>query len=216
MLFDRFRTVAATALLTVAAVAAPARPSPQPPPPAPDAVEEDWELIVEEPRPLEVGPQVTTVMSPVTGGAAPFFAFDVNYREFPVFAPGGMQVQVWSAGRVLDTAGQCDAQFVTPGERVTWTQRLTVSGGQLHYDIGRGQSTTWGNFGQGANLSVGVATPLTDLAGYDPAISAARSGVSWQANHVRQLVLRQVRYYANGQLLRTETDPRYVVDNTGP
>src|SRR3954453_17934315 len=87
-----------SALLTVAAASTvPAQTAAQP---DPDAIQEDWSLVVGNPAPLEVGPQITTVMSPVGDPSAPFVAFDLNYREYPYYAPGGMQLQVWSSGRV--------------------------------------------------------------------------------------------------------------------
>ena len=202
----------ATTLLTILGVAAQAQQSA--PAADPTAIEEDWQLVIETPNPLEVGPQITTVMSPVGDDSAPFIAFDLNYREFPVFVQGGMQVQVFSAGQMGATSGQGNALFTTAGEVVSWTQRMSVSNGTLMYDVNNGQSTTWGGFGQGANLRVTVPTTLTTLASYQTAVSANRSGASWQANHVSTLVLKQVRYYAGGQLTWTDTNPKVIVDNT--
>lgn len=178
---------------------------------APDAVEEDWQLVIASPDPYSIGPQITSVMSPVSDSSTPFFAFDMNYREYPVFSAGGMQVQVWSSGNVTGTSSQGTALFNTAGEVITWTQRMSLSGGNMNYDINNGQSTTWGKFGQGTQLSASFSTGLSDLSGYDPDVSAAQSGVSWQSNHVSQLVLLQVRYYANGQLLSTDTNPRTLI-----
>jgi hypothetical protein len=141
--------------------------------PLPDAIEEDWQLLISNPDQYSVGPQITTVMSPVADGSTPFFAFDMNYREYPIFSPGGMQIQVWSGGKVIDTSSQGSALFGTPGEGITWTQRMSLGGGSVSYDVNNGQSTTWGKFGQGEQLSVSFSSTLNDLSGYDPDVSAA-------------------------------------------
>ena len=178
----------------------------------PDMVQEDWALVIGDPDPIAVGPQITTVMSPnSTDQTTPFAAFDMNYLEYPVFFPGGMQVQVWSDDAILTTASQNGGLFNTPGESVTWTQKMWVSGGMICYDIDNGQSTTWGKFGQGALLRVSYRTQLTSLVRYDPNDSANRSGASWESDRVQSLSLVRVRYYSKGVLIGTDTTSREVI-----
>jgi hypothetical protein len=179
----------------------------------PDRVEEDWQLVVASPDPLGVGPQITTCMSPTGDTSLPFVAFDMNYREFPSFSPGGLQTQVWSGGTVTTYASQGSSLFTEAGETVTWTQRMSLSAGTLTYSISSGSSTTWGTFGQGSLLNVNFATAVPSLVAYDPDKSAARSGASWESDRVTSLTLVRVRYYAAGQLLRTDNNARVVVNN---
>ena len=213
MRFPRTLSVLATSLLTILAVTAQAGPALSTA--DPDAIEEDWVLVIENPDPVGVGPQITTVMSPVADDSAPFVAFDLNYREYPSFSAGGMQLQVWSGKKVLNWASQGNSLFYNANETITWTQRMSVSNGTLTYDVANGQAPYWGSFGQGANLEVTFPTTLTSLAGYQPQVSANRSGATWQANHVTSLTLKQVRYYSNGVCVSTDTNPRVIVDNTG-
>jgi hypothetical protein len=176
-----------------------------------DAVEEDWELVIETPDPLEAGPQVTTSMRPDAGEESLFIDFDLNYREYPEFHPGGLQIQVWSGDDCTQTATQGDEQLEMAGETINWTQRMSVSAGTLTYTISNGLSLTWGPFGQaGGQLSVSVPSPATGLSSYSPDDSATRSGVSWQSNRVTSLTLKQVRYYSAGVLVKTDTTPRTV------
>src|SRR5262249_25694473 len=70
----------------------------------PDQIQEDWQLVIGTPDVIGVGPQITTSMSPVSDNSTPFAAFDLNYREYPDFQAGGMQIQVWSGPNVLSTA----------------------------------------------------------------------------------------------------------------
>lgn len=184
----------------------------QDPPPPPDQVEEDWELVIDQTDQVAVGPQITTSMSPGADlTSTPFVAFDLNYREYPNFLAGGMQVQVWSGTNLLTSATQGSAQFATPGETVTWTEQLKLGGGVVTYTVLNGQSTTWGQFGQPAGLQpVTFNSSLTSLAAYSPTVSLANSGASWQADHVRSMRLVQVRYYAGGKLISTDTTSRQV------
>jgi hypothetical protein len=193
----------ASAILILAAGAMPA--------PVLDQVEEDWQVVIASPDVEGIGPQITTCMSPVADGSTPFVAFDLNYREYPTFRPGGMQIQVWSAAQIVDSADQGTAVLATMGETITWTQRMSVSGGMVSYQVNNGQSTTWGKFGQGnAMLNVGFNSAATSMAGYSPDTSVAKSGVTWESNLVTSMTLLQVRYYSNGQLISTDTTPRPI------
>jgi hypothetical protein len=178
-----------------------------------DQVEEDWQVVIGSPNATEIGPQLTTCMSPVSDGSTPFFALDMNYRDYPSFRAGGMEAAVISNtdGSVLGYSTQGDDVFGTEGETVTWTQRMTLSGGQANYAIVNGQSTTWGTFGQADALApISFTTAVTSLVSYSPATSVAKSGVGWQSNRVSKMTLVQVRYYSGGQLVSTDTTSRSV------
>lgn len=179
----------------------------QSPAPTITAVEEDWQLVVNTPDVPGVGPQVTMCMRPGGDTSTPFVAFDLNYREYPTFQAGGMQIQIWSNKSVLATSTQGSAQFKTANETVTWTQRMSISSGTVTYGINNGNSTTFGKFGQGQGLlSVSYTSNYTDLSGYSPAMSVSSSGVSWEPNLAGSLSLVQVRYYSNGQLVATDSN----------
>lgn len=177
-------------------------------------VEEDWTLVVASPDVVEEGPQITTCMSPTSDKSSPFVAFDLNYREYPDFQAGGMQVQVWSNDQVLRTSTQHDEQLAEVNETITWTQSMSLTGSQVIYRVKNGNSSTWDDFGGDGNLLVTFATSLTDLSAYSPETSATNSGVTWQSNRVSSLVLTSVRYYAGDILVNTDNNPRTVVSNT--
>jgi hypothetical protein len=181
----------------------------------PDTVQEDWQLVVANPDIVGVGPQITTSMSPVSDDSTPFAAFDLNYREYPSFQVGGMQIQVWSGDNVLSTSSHGTEQFNTANETVTWTQQMSVAqDGTVTYHILNGQSSTWGNFGGGSHrLLVTFPSSAGSLSGYSPDRSVANSGASWESNLVSQLTLVQVRYYAGGNLIATDTTPRNLISS---
>ncbi|HEV3166621.1 MAG TPA: hypothetical protein VGZ22_21530 [Isosphaeraceae bacterium] len=178
--------------------------------PAPDRIEEDWVLVIDTPDVDANGPQITTTMSPTADhSSSPFVAFDMNYREYPDFTPGGMQLQVWSGKDLGDTATHGSAQLNTSGETITWTQAMSLSGGSINYSIKNGRSQTWDDFGPDGNpLSVSFTSSLSSLTDYSPDVSLANSGATWQSNHVTSLAIVKVRYYSAGQLILTDTTRR--------
>ncbi len=181
--------------------------------PAIDQVEEDWQLVIASPDPVDVGPQITTCMSPVSDGSTPFFALDMNYRDYPSYYSGGLEAAVISNsnGSVQDYSTQGDEVLGTANETITWTQRMSLSGGTATYIVVNGQSTTWGSFGQDDGLGpVRFTTSVTSLASYSPDTSVAKSGVGWQSNRVSRMTLVRVRYYSGGQLVSTDTTSRSV------
>jgi hypothetical protein len=182
------------------------------PPAVFDMVEEDWQLVLTPPVSQDEGPQITTCMSPTSDfTTAPFAAFDMNYREYPDFVAGGMQVQVFSDKQILTTATQVGGQFNTPNESITWTQRMSVVNGQISYQVRNGRSASFGGFPSDVgNLAVSFATTAASLAGYDPAFSFKNSGVTWEKNYVTSLQLVQVRYFLNGTLLLTDSTVRSI------
>jgi hypothetical protein len=184
----------------------------QTPPQPPDTVEEDWQVVIGSPNSLEVGPQITTCMSPVSDDSTAFVAFDLNYIDYPAFQAGGLQVKVCSGDNVLSSSSQGNALCDTAGETISWTQRMAVaSDGTVTYSVKNGQSTTWGQFGTDQGLgAVTFSAPSVSLETYDPDTSVAESGAGWQSNRVTSMQLLRVRYYRNGQLVGTDTNVRSI------
>ncbi|QDV35957.1 hypothetical protein [Tautonia plasticadhaerens] len=177
-----------------------------------DRVEEDWELVIDQPDLMAEGPQITTTMSPLGDLGGQFIAFNLNYRSQPSYLPGGLELVSYDGERVLATSSQGTSRLATTGETVTWTQSLQISGGVIVYDIKQGDSTTWSGFGQGsgANLGIQAATSLGSMDGYSPSASVANSGPGWQSNRVSSMRMLRVRYYNGGQLVLVDETPRPV------
>ncbi len=182
-----------------------------------DRVEEDWEVVIGDPDPDSTGPQITTCMNPDSGSSG-FVAFCLNYRDVSGWQPGGLQVKAYgeasgaSQDRPLLVSATSDTESLeTDDETITWTQRISVSGGALSYSILNGISTTWGSFGQGVGtLGIAYGASLSDLGSYNPADSVKLSAAGWQANRVTSMTLLRVRYYKGGVLIKTEDAPRAV------
>lgn len=169
-------------------------------------VEEDWQLIVNQPDAELNGPQVTCVISPLTANEA-YCAFDVNYHTQPDYVAGGVQMHAWNPSTPIIT---CDLPvsgvMQQANETVTWTQTMALAGGVLTFGVVNGQSVTWGTFG---GESIAVNTTVANLNSYDPNTSLTNSGVSFASNLVTSLTLMAVRYYAaDGTLINQVTTPQ--------
>ena len=70
---------------------------------------------------------------------------------------------------------------------------MTVTNGQLKFEVIDGTSTTWGAFGNDGSLSITIPTTLTDLNFYDPEFSVDNSGVGYAAHRVQSLSLNRIR-----------------------
>ncbi|MEO6807839.1 MAG: hypothetical protein ABI353_01820 [Isosphaeraceae bacterium] len=176
-----------------------------------DRVEEDWELVIEQPDTVGAGPQITTTMSPQGDNSLSCVAFNLNYRGTPTFQAGGLEVQVWiNQIRQASSCSQSMQSMNTPGETITWTQRMALSSGGVAFDVLNGASTTWGKFGQGSNLNIVYNGSTGSPMQYSPDVSVKNSGVGWQSNHVTSMTLKQVRYYANNMLVRTDDAARPI------
>lgn len=174
-------------------------------------VEEDWQLIVNQPDVDLNGPQVTCVISPAGIGDA-YCALDINYWTQPNYSAGGLQMHAWNPYDPIVTCNfPVSGLMQTANETVTWTQTMSLSNGVLTFEVVNGQSTTWGTFGGSGDECILVNTGYNNLNGYDPNVSLENSGVSFASNLVDSLTLMAVRYYAaDGTLIQQITTPQVV------
>lgn len=176
-------------------------------------VEEDWELVLDEPSDVLTAPQFHTVMSPFSNVDSFLGQVIWNYRELPDFCPGGIQMQVWSGDSLFREKSFGWGSLSTNAEAVTWTQALATDGTNLSFTIRNGQSTTWGTFGYpGQNMKIQGDANLPDLNGYDSDVSVNNSCVTFGANRVVSLKIREVRRYGPSGLLSIDQTPRVVFE----
>ncbi|MBW3600317.1 MAG: hypothetical protein KY475_23995 [Planctomycetes bacterium] len=174
-------------------------------------VEEDWELVLGNPDPTVDAPQVTCTISPGADAEGMYAAIELNHRSQPSFAAGGIQLQVWNGESLLNaTSFNTNAELATADETVRWTQTMTVSGGNLVFEVVNGASSTWGAFGGQGYLKTIVASPLANLNAYHPDVSVQSSGVGYAGNRVQSLVLREVRWVLSDGAVLTESTDRVV------
>jgi hypothetical protein len=179
--------------------------------PQPDRVEEDWQLVIATPSTNNTCPQVLTWMSPTGVKTDPGLVFKLNYRDQPSYQDGGLSAQIWQGSQFVSNSDQGSAQLNTSNETITWTQRMSLSGGSLSFKVLSGNSTTWGQFGANdTDLAVSTSSSLSDLSGYSAAKSVGEAGATYGADKVTSMTLVQVRYYQGSTLLSTDTTARQV------
>lgn len=170
------------------------------------AVEEDWELVLNDPNDNVIAPQFQTVMSP-TADLDGYYAQTLwNYRETPEFTPGGVQLESYLSDKLLRTRSVESRILSTSAETITWTQTLQTDGTTLTFSVVNGRSTTWGDFGR--DMTISYSAGIQSLNDYDPAFSATNACVTYGSNRVETLTLKEVRYFgADGVLIAVDSTP---------
>ena len=173
-------------------------------------VEEDWELVLDEPSDGKNSPQLETVMSPFANANSIYGRLTWNYRELPDFQAGGLQMQAWNGSNIVLKKSFNGNQLSTVGETITWTQRLESSSSQLSWRVVNGSSTTWGPFG-GYQMEIAGYTNITHLNAYSPNVSISNSGITYGANRVIRLRIKEIRKYrSDGTLISKDTTSKDV------
>jgi hypothetical protein len=174
-------------------------------------VEEDWEIIVDDPSPDEVLPQLYVVTSPTGNITGQYSVFEINNLLLPDFYGGGLQFQTWSGEQATGEAHHSNFNaFSTAGETITFTVSMRLSSfGDMIFKVKNGQSTTWGAFGENNSLRISESSTVSDLSGYDPEQSARLSRVGSGRNRVTAFRIKQIRYYdVYNNLLATDSTVR--------
>lgn len=169
-------------------------------------VEEDWELTVKVPDYEVTAPQIITALTPLENLAGVHATFEINHLSSVAFATGGLHLSTWCGDTHLAVRHTGDfASMYTDGETVRWTQAMAIEEGRLVFEIVKGSSVTWGNFGDNGHLKLDIATTLENLDSYSPTVSANHSEVSFAGNRVNKLTLKSVTYTHASGATTTET-----------
>ncbi len=159
-------------------------------------VEEDWRLVVGQANAESAAPQVATAMFVAGESPNSCAMFLLNYRNSHSFTAGGMEVQMLAGDAIVESDSAHDhEQMENANEVVTWTQRLSVEGCQLKFEVLDGHSQTWGEFGDSSHLRLQRNSQCSNLNYYSAAYSWENSGVQFGANRVQSLRLVGGRRY---------------------
>lgn len=172
-------------------------------------VEEDWELVLNEPGEGLNAPQFHTVMSPFGHTDGGYAQVSWNYREVPEFAAGGLQLQAWTDAEEPAYRELRQDPLSLDAETISWTQVLQTNGQLLTFKIMNGQSESWGSFG-GDEAHVHLPIAVANLNGYATAVSAGASWITYGTNRVDLLVIKQVRRYGVDGLISVDSTPVVV------
>jgi hypothetical protein len=175
-------------------------------------VEEDWEVVLNEPNLDMDAPQFHTVCAPFSN--LDFFYLQVcwNYREQSEFAAGGLQLIAWAGDWCVGQKSYREDGLSTTAETITWTQAINTNGNVLTFEVLNGCSQTWGSFG-GSETSLSGHVGIPDLNAYSTDFSVSNSWVSYGANRVNLLRIKEVRRYdGEGHLVSRDQTPRIVYE----
>lgn len=173
-------------------------------------VEEDWEVVLNEPEADVDAPQFHTVIAPYSHMDSFNFQVCWNYREGYDFAAGGMQLRAWYGDYPVGKKSYREDKLSTAAETVTWTQSIATDGWHLTFSVSNGSSTTWSAFG-GTELTLTGPVAMPNFNNYSPNYSVANSWISYGSNRVDLLRIKEVRKYdADGNLISRDPTPRVV------
>jgi hypothetical protein len=169
-------------------------------------VEEDWELVLNDPANDITAPQFHTVMCARGSTSSVYAQVLWNYREQPDFRAGGLQLEAWDNDYQLDLLPVYEQSLSRDRETITWTQRLETNGSQLIFKLLDGRSISWGYFG-GSTMTVDLKESLPHLNHYSSAASKANSCVTFGLNRVSLLRILRVRKYDASGLVTEDNTP---------
>jgi hypothetical protein len=172
-------------------------------------VEEDWQLVLNQPDVAVNAPEFYTVMSPVEHTRGAFVQVSWNFRELEEYAPGGLEIQAWNGENFNYVESVGLESLSNTAETVTWTQVLVADEGCVRFKIVNGHSSSWGDFG-GDALSIVVNGAPTTLNNYSPELTTRSSGITYGTNRVNLFVLKEVRWYGPHGLVAVDPTPRVV------
>ena len=174
-----------------------------PPPSNAMVVEEEWKLVLDTPNTTGDSPQFCTSFSLGNGD---YIVTTWNYRTYPDYVEGGIQLQVWEDGEVVDVTTVDLAELNVKDDTITWKHVYRVQASDVDMKIVGVNSQTWGN-----NINTSsVSKPNANVANfnlYDPAASCRESGITLGANRVEWFGITGVTVY-------DEKGRRMVTDST--
>lgn len=162
-------------------------------------IEEDWELVINEPDPVTISPQITFFTSP-SSSESNYFQLQMNYAADELFSAGGFHVAAVDGDQIIDEARSVTRRVLAShNDHIRWTSAMAVINGTAFYAVKNGHGNEWGNFGGPEYLVKMPSHNATDLSQYHPQQSLDAVDIGFGANRVASLTLVEVRvYYIDG------------------
>ncbi|WP_203329066.1 hypothetical protein [Candidatus Laterigemmans baculatus] len=159
-------------------------------------IEEDWEMVINEPDSSIHSPQLTFFLPPNPADPDRYFQLQLNHAVDHEFSGGGFHVVAADGSEHLDSFRSSTYQpLVSHAQTVRWTSVMNVHGDSVYYHVKDGYAADWGSFG-GYWTAVRMAAQGTlHFNAYDPSQSLEMIDIGFGGNRVESLVLRDVRLY---------------------
>lgn len=171
-------------------------------------VEEDWEVVVNEPDPSNNSPQITFFTSPSYLSEETYFQLQLNYHAADSYSSGGFHVASVIDDQMVDEArSKTRKNLATNNDVIRWTSVMAVIGNHALFAVRDGQGSEWGSFGGPDYLVRMVPSPVPDLSHYRYQQSLDAVDVGFGKNRVSQITLKAVRmFYTNGHVATAVVD----------
>ncbi len=167
--------------------------------PAVQMIEEDWEMVINEPDPNSHSPQVTFFTSPCADCDDSYFQLQMNYAADEGFSGGGFHVAAVNKSEIVDEErSQTKVALTTAHDHVRWTNVMALIDGTLYFAVKSGHCNDWGPFG-GPEYLVEMPTQSKDLSDYRSQQSLETVDIGFGGNRVNSVTLRSViLHYSDG------------------
>jgi hypothetical protein len=178
--------------------------------PSVQMIEEDWEMVINEPDPNSHSPQVTFFTAPCADCEHTYFQLQMNYAADEGFSGGGFDVAAVNNETVVDEErSTTKVALTTAHDHVRWTNVMALIDGKLYFAVKSGHCNDWGAFG-GPEYLVEMETELNDLSGYQPQQSVDTVDIGFGGNRVNSVTLRAVIFhYADGTVEKMQVNQQF-------
>jgi hypothetical protein len=164
-------------------------------------VEEEWEMVLNEPEPAINSPQVAFFLYPAADQPECYFQLQMNYAAEDGYSSGGFRVGAFYHEQPIDEErSQVSQMLCWDNDRVRWTSAMAVFNGKLMYALKDGYGYQWGAFGGPEYLVQMDDQDMHALDHYSPQTSLESVDIGFGANRVHSIRLKRVRLtYSDGQ-----------------
>ncbi|MDA7865043.1 hypothetical protein N9B39_01255 [bacterium] len=165
-------------------------------------VEEDWELVVNQPDASSNSPQITFFTSPSHLLEDSYFQLQMNYHAADDYSSGGFHVASVSDDQTVDDARSMTRKnLATNDDLIRWTSVMAVIDNRALFAVRDGYGREWGSFGGPDYLVRMVPSPVPDLSNYRYQESMKSVDIGFGRNRVSRITLKAVRlFYTNGHV----------------
>lgn len=165
-------------------------------------VEEDWELVINEPDVKINSPQIAFFLYPDADHSDCYFQLQMNYAAEDGYSSGGFRVGAFCDEIPVDEErSQIRQTLAWDNDKIEWTNAMAVFNGKLMFAVKDGYGTQWGHFGGPEYLVQMDDQELHSLDHYTPEASLESVDVGFGKNRVASIRLKTVRLtYTNGHV----------------
>ena len=165
-------------------------------------VEEDWEMVINQPEVAINSPQVAFFLYPDTNNEDCYFQLQMNYAAEDGYSSGGFRVGAFYREQPMDEQrSQVSETLAWDNDRLRWTSAMAIFDGKLMYALKNGYGYQWGTFGGPEYLVQMDDQDMLTLNNYTPQKSLESVDIGFGSNRVSSILLKRVRLiYTDGSV----------------